>query len=385
MHHAMRFTSAILLVIGIVPIVSADDFDADIADIRAVGPQGVGSAAARKAARRLAESGPQVLTPLLVAMDTDNIVAANWFRTACANIVTRELEKGEPQLPVEFLREYVNDTRRQGRARRLVLELLDRLDPQFSTAWVPTRLDDPDFRDDAVAAVLAAGQAAQDSGSADAARESYKTAFAKARNSEQLLDAARRLRSLGDAVSIVRQMGFLTDWHVLGPFDAPGKTGFAAVFPPESTVDLTAEYAGQAGPIRWKRYETKDDLGQIDLVQAIGPVGEAVGYAYTEIESPREQQVELRCSADDNLSVWLNGEKIFGREQWLNGTRLDRFIAPAHLKAGPNRVLVKICQGPQHANPAVPNNWTMQVRFCAPDGAGAAFHSALPPAAEQKP
>jgi len=25
---------------------------------------------------------------------------------------------------------------------------------------------------------------------------------------------------------------------------------------------------------------------------------------------------------------------------------------------------VKICQGPQHKNPAVPNNWSMQLRLC---------------------
>jgi hypothetical protein len=107
-------------------------------------------------------------------------------------------------------------------------------------------------------------------------------------------------------------------------------------------------------------------------------VKESVGYAYAEIESPSEQRVELRCSADDNLTVWLNGENVLAREQWLNGTRLDRFITPVTLKAGTNRILVKICQGPQHVNPEVPNNWSFQLRFCDATGVAAKFRNLVP-------
>jgi len=105
-------------------------------------------------------------------------------------------------------------------------------------------------------------------------------------------------------------------------------------------------------------------------------VKESVGYAYAEIESPTEQQVELRCSADDSLTVWLNDKKALDREQWLNGTRLDRFVTPVTLQKGTNRVLVKICQGPQHVNPEVPNNWSFQLRFC--DSTAAKFKNLLP-------
>jgi hypothetical protein len=32
--------------------------------------------------------------------------------------------------------------------------------------------------------------------------------------------------------------------------------------------------------------------------------------------------------------------------------------------------LVKICQGPQHKDPQVPNNWSLQLRLCDADGKG---------------
>jgi hypothetical protein len=73
----------------------------------------------------------------------------------------------------------------------------------------------------------------------------------------------------------------------------------------------------------------------------------------------------------------LNGEQVLAREQWLNGSRLDRFIVPVKLTAGRNRVFVKICQGPQHVNPEVPNNWTFQLRLCDQTGRAAAFQNAL--------
>jgi hypothetical protein len=91
---------------------------------------------------------------------------------------------------------------------------------------------------------------------------------------------------------------------------------------------------------------------------------------------------ELRCGADDNCTVWLNGQRVFGRDQWLNGTRLDRFVTPVRLRAGVNRLLVKICQGPQHKDPEVPNNWSLQLRFCDATGVGLGWTSALPAESE---
>ena len=203
------------------------------------------------------------------------------------------------------------------------------------------------------------------------------------RKADQVITAAARLEALGDKVSIIEHLGFVVDWYVVGPFPAPGMSGFAASFSPERTVDLGAPVAGGTrGDLHWSRQRTDDPLGTVDLIRALSPADEAVAYAYTEIESPTNRSAELRCSADDNLSVWLNGEKVFGRPMWLNGTRLDRFITPVSIKAGRNRVLVKICQGPHHRDPAIGNAWTFQLRFCSSDGAGLGFVPALP--AEKK-
>ena len=225
------------------------------------------------------------------------------------------------------------------------------------------------------------GKELRQAGEKEQAAAAFKTAFTHARRSDQVTAAADNLKSLGATVNIVEHMGFVTRWYLLGPFDAPGTSGFRKVFAPEAGVNLDATFAGKQGTIRWKRYETSDRMGQLNLIQAIGAVKEAVGYAYTEFESDRAVDAQLRCGADDNLSVWLNGKRAFAREQWLNGTRLDRFTAPIKIRPGKNRLLVKICQGPQHINPAVPNNWSLQLRLCDATGAAIGVRCLLPPAA----
>ena len=55
-------------------------------------------------------------------------------------------------------------------------------------------------------------------------------------------------------------------------------------------------------------------------------------------------QAQMRGAADDNLTVWVNGVKVFAFEEWRNGVRHDRHRFKATLNAGKNTVLVKICQ-----------------------------------------
>ena len=358
----------------------ADEVDDHLAAIAQVGPNGAGSEAARKARAALSGQEIAILPRLLTAMDTPNLVAANWYRTIYEDVLARELAKPEPQLPLGFCAEYVRNPERQGRARRLVLALLESRQPGTTSAFLKDQLNDREFRSEAVELTLRTGDAAKAAGDTAGAKAAYQKGFHSARDAEQIRAAAGRLAGVGTQVSIVKHMGFMTEWYLLGPFDAPEYSGFAKVFPPEEKVDLNAEYKGKAGtPIRWKRFSVPDAMGQMNLIDAIDSAKEAVGYAYTEFESPRDQAVQMRCGADDNCSVWINGKKIFGRDQWLNGTRLDRFVAPAHLVAGKNVMLVKICQGPQHKDPEVPNNWSLQLRLCDAEGAGVDAKSILPP------
>ena len=166
---------------------------------------------------------------------------------------------------------------------------------------------------------------------------------------------------------------------VVGPFDAPQKSGFAKVFEPEIKIDLQATYAGKTGlDCKWIPHHASDILGQLNLVTVYGPTQEAVAYAYSEVDVVEAGPAILCCGADDNCTVWLNGEQVLARDQWLNGIRFDRFVVPVKMKSGRNQLLVKICQGPQHKDPEVQNNWSMHLRLCDEQGRGITFQSGLP-------
>ncbi len=371
----MKWIAGCLMLVGLAALDPPYDPAPHLAVIAKTGPLGEGSAAAKVARDELAKHGVEVLPKLLAAMDTSNAVAANWYRTVYEEIVARELARGGTKWPVEFFKEYVSDAKRVGRPRRLVLGLLDKLEPAFRETWLPTRLDDSEFRYEAVGLALTAGDRAVKDKDQEAAKAMFRKAFEAARDSAQVTQAAAKLKSLGESADAITHLGLVVDWWLVGPFDAPAKTGFAAVFEPERNIDLQAKYRGQSGEITWKQHHESDTLGQLNLNKQLGTTREAVGYAFAEIDVPREQAAQVRCGADDNCSVWLNGEKVFGRDQWLNGTRFDRFITPIQLKAGRNTLLVKVCQGPQHKDPEVPNNWSLQLRLCDADGRGVEFTS----------
>ncbi len=372
----MKSIAGCLMLVGLAALDPPYDPAPHLAVIANTGPHGEGSAAAKVARDEVAKHGVEVLPKLLVAMDTSNAVAANWYRTVYEEIVARELARDGTKWPVEFFKEYVSDSKRVGRPRQLVLGLLDKLEPTFRASWLPTRLDDAEFRYEAVGLALAAGDRALKDKDQTAAKTEFRKAFDAARDSSQVTQAAAKLKSLGEPADATSHLGLVVNWWLVGPFDAPAKTGFAAVFEPEKKVDLQAKYRGQGGAeIVWKKHHETDTLGQLDLNKQLGATREAVGYAYSEIDVPSEQAAQVRCGADDNCSVWLNGEKVFGRDQWLNGTRFDRFITPIQLKKGRNTLLVKVCQGPQHKDPEVPNNWSLQLRLCDEQGRGIEFAS----------
>jgi hypothetical protein len=367
------------------PIVVGRQIAGHLATIARTGPQGQGSADARSARDALARHGAEILPQLLIAMDTRNIVAANWLRTVFDEIVLREGDATVTARHREFLEQYAADSRRAGRPRRLALAIIERTEPGFSTTWIAKRLGDPEFGYEAVATALAAGDKALRAKDSDAARQAFQQAFDHARDGAQVSQAAAKLKGLGVTVDPVKHLGLVVDWRIVGPFDAPQKTGFALRFLPEEPAplqheaDLLATYPGKDGKtIGWVRHTAKDSLGQLNLIDALGTTEEAVAYAYAEIDVPQAGPAQVRCGADDNCTVWLNGQKVFGRDQWLNGTRFDRFITPITLSAGRNRLLVKICQGPHHRDPEVPNNWSLQLRLCDDQGCGIAFQTLTP-------
>jgi hypothetical protein len=359
----------------------------DAADLRAALKDGPAAPAARAAWDKLVARGPAVLSELLQAMDTPDTVEANWLRTAFDRIVDRALKEGQA-IDADALLAFAKDPRRKGRARRLALEVVERLQPGTSDRLIPGWLDDPEFRFEAVDFALQYGDALKRPGrpeTAGAVREIYRLAFTSARDLQQAKRAAARLKDVDVTVSVAEHLGFFTDWYVIGPFDAMGMKGFKTVYPPEEKLDLAAELPGKKGTVRWKRWRVTEPppsapgphVALVNLAEALGNAADAVAYAYTAFTVPEAREVEFRGAADDNFTVWVNGTRVFGFEEYRNGVRLDRHRFRVKLRAGLNTVLVKVCQAPADAANNDPN-WEFLLRMVDETGKGIQRQSKLP-------
>ncbi|MFO0844336.1 MAG: hypothetical protein U0797_18385 [Gemmataceae bacterium] len=306
-------------------------------------------------------------------MGTPDTAAANWLRLAFDEIA----EKHPKAIDADALLAFARDPKRAGRPRRVALGLVERLRPGTTAKLLPGWLDDPEFRADAVEAALARVQGDKELPK-EKAISSLREILEAARDLDQVQAAAARLKERGVDVNVARHMGFLRDWYVIGPFDGLGKKSFKTVYPPENGVDLAATPEGKGGrKLRWQRLNAAEsNTGRypvlINLRKPLGDAEDAVAYAWTSFEVPKDRTVEFRGAADDNMTVWVNGERVFAFEEYHNGVRVDRHRFPVKLKAGVNTVLLKVCQAPIEPDSDLPN-WEFFLRITDATGKGLTF------------
>lgn len=350
----------------------------DIAALLAIGPEGEGNTEAAAAFDRITDRDASAIVPLLDAMDGASPLARNWLRGATEVIFEKEAARPDADLSPETFRSFVLDTAKDRHARELAFDLLGRLDAEAATQLVPGLRDDPStvLRRKAVARLIQEGKGlaedAEEKSQRQAATDTLLEALDAARDVDQIQDIAKFLEKEFDhRVDLPSHFGFLMRWHMVAPFDNTDGEGFGTVFPPEESVDLDASYEGKNGEVSWEPYATSDDYGMVDFNQPFSPLKEVTGYAFTEFHSAEERTAQLRLGCKNAWKIWLNGEFVFGRDEYHRGMRIDQYILPVQLKKGRNTLLVKACQNKEEKSWTV--EWQFQLRVC--DETGTAIHS----------
>ncbi len=149
---------------------------------------------------------------------------------------------------------------------------------------------------------------------------------------------------LEKAEELIQKTGFITEdkWLILGPFDNADGIGYNTAYIPEdiTQVDLNTEYNGLNEKVSWQK--SKDDTlnGYISLGK---DVDWRVAYAFANITSPDEREVQFRFDSDDQGKVWLNGAEVYAHTK-SHSAEIDRYTVPVTLRQGENIILVKVCQ-----------------------------------------
>jgi hypothetical protein len=384
MHHVLRGFLAVLLTCALLPrAAAADDVKAQLARIKALGSEGKGNDDAAPAWKALVAHGTEALLPTLQALDDAGVVGLNWLRPAVDAIVEQALSAKKP-LPVAELEKFLRDTKNGPQARRVAYELLVRVDPKTPERFLPDMLGDPssELRRDAVARVIKEADELFKKEDKPAATAAYRKALSGACDPEQVEDIAKKLKLLKVEVDLPRHYGFLQTWHIAGLFDNTGLAGFKQPFDPEKKIDLNATCKGKGDmEVRWKEHTTKNPQGLVALTDLFDPekkliAKESVAYALAQVDSPKEQAVQVRVGCLTAVKVFLNGKQIFYREEYHHGMRADQYIIPATLKAGRNELLLKVCQNDQKQQ--WEKEWPFQVRLTDSTGNAAPFTQPAP-------
>lgn len=155
-------------------------------------------------------------------------------------------------------------------------------------------------------------------------------------------------------------LGIIGRWWVVGPFDLGDKNqGWQTSYVGEPNVNVVARYMAGKTRRQWKRVESQDSQGKVDLRATIADRDNCIGYAYAEIELEKPVEAVLLLGVDDSERIWVNGNQVF--EQFTaRPLQVDQDRVPVHLKAGTNTVLLKLYQNTQ--------GWEFCVRIVTTDG-----------------
>ncbi len=326
-----------------------------ISALVAIDAHGQGNPEAVQSFKQVDLLGPESVHSLLLAMNRANPVADNWIIAAIEQI----LASSEPALfPAEKIKSFLLDSSNAGSSRRIAFELLQTHRPEQTVSLIPHFLNDPEpsLRREAVAEILAEANSERNQ---TLAIQGFQKALRHAREAEQIRNAADSLKKRGQSVDLVERMGFITDWQALGPFDNSERSGFAEPYPPESEISVQKSYEGKNGLVQWSSLSTTDPLGKLDLNEKYGEIKEALAYAKTIFLADEDQKVQFRLGSKNAWKIWVNGELLFGRDEYhRGGTRVDQFVLDGHLQKGRNEILVKVLQNEQT------QPWTKQWEFC---------------------
>ncbi|HEX4611787.1 MAG TPA: hypothetical protein VH092_26560 [Urbifossiella sp.] len=339
-----------------------DDLARALAQLRLVTKEGASNDSAAPAWKAVVDAGAPALVPTLAAINDANPVAANWLRTAAEAIAEKEKAAGR-SFPVPVLEGFLENTKNAPSARRFAYELLTAQDAGAPARVLPKFLNDPqpDMRREAIA-----GQLVKLKTGAPAAT-TLDGLFALTREKEQAEEVAKELDKAGKKANVTEHFAFLTHFRVVGPFLSEKGKALSLSYPPEAAPDPKAEYAGKDdAKVKWVPLATADKYGKIDLNEKVGRLKNACAYALAVVHAETDVPAEVRVGSPNAVQIFLNGRKVFEREEYHHGDAMDYHTGKGVLKAGENTVVVKVCQNNQTDSWA--QAWQFQARVCDATG-----------------
>lgn len=181
-----------------------------------------------------------------------------------------------------------------------------------------------------------------------------------------LVRARLRAGRNDEARALLGELGYVTDWQTVGPFDNEGKRGLERAMGPEAepmaAFDPTQTWSGKERDVGWRRYPAITRVGYVNFDAIYRPNTNVCGYAMTTVHSERPQALALWVGGGGATKMWWNGVEVHADPTYRRPDP-DRSVALVGAHAGANRLLVKAC--------VTEGTWGFYLRVADPRGAEA--------------
>jgi len=146
------------------------------------------------------------------------------------------------------------------------------------------------------------------------------------------------------------QMGSVTQWQIVGPFENLSRSGFDKSYGPLEHPEKDAAFKSLTNAlINWFSPPHTNNDGWF-FIQPHLPNRTAVTYAQSFIDVPAEMDVLINAGVNGSIKVWVNDALVIAEER-ERVTELDCYKSACHLKKGYNRILVQV----GYTNNSIPN------------------------------
>ncbi|HEX9105143.1 MAG TPA: hypothetical protein VF997_23190, partial [Polyangia bacterium] len=160
------------------------------------------------------------------------------------------------------------------------------------------------------------------------------------------------------------ELGLVTSFWVVGPFDNEGRIGHATVYAPEKQlvgpIDTGARFDGKERQVGWRLMPptfVNGAQGMVSLDAMLRPDTNVSAYLTTMVYVPKAARAAVRVGSAGAIKVWVDGVLALSRDVY-RPVRIDQDAAPVELGAGWNRVTVKLS--------TLDAAWSAFVRLTAP-------------------
>ncbi len=160
--------------------------------------------------------------------------------------------------------------------------------------------------------------------------------------------AKRRRGDLAGSVRSIRELGYLSEFSILGPFDNEGKGGFLLGQGPESVSTdspLGLSWPGKERPVRFRTVTGVFESGWVDTGSLLRPEENLCAFAFTTLRSEKNEtsrRISLWVGQSGVVRVYWNGKEV-ARDDKYRAFDADRLGVDVTLGLGENQLVLKVC------------------------------------------